>query len=255
MGETAEFVVRAAASQFDSGRVEIRRVPFMREIEPIPDIIKEVKELQGILVYTLVLPEVKEAVEKEAREHGVCTVDIMGPVIDALGSACSMDPHLKPGLVYRMDEEYFRKVEAIEFAVKYDDGKDPNGALWADVVVVGVSRTSKTPLCVYLAHHGFKAANVPLVPEIRPPDELFQVTPGKVVGLTINPDHLTGIREERLKNLGLKGSADYANVQRILEEMEYAQDIMKRLRCPVINVTNRAIEETAEKVMQYIRRR
>lgn len=254
VGETAEFVVRAAASQFDSGRIEICRVPFVREVEPLKEIVEEAKEAGGVIVYTLVLPEVKEALEREAARVGVATVDIMGPIMKTLGTLFPDPPHLKPGLVYQLDEEYFRKVEAIEFAVKYDDGRDPRGVLWADVVIVGVSRTSKTPLCMYLAHRGIRAANVPLVPEVKPPEELFAIPSRRIVGLTISPTQLAGIRQERLKNLGLRNNADYASPERILKELEYAEEIMKRLGCPVINVTNKAVEETASEIMQIIKK-
>jgi len=161
---------------------------------------------------------------------------------------------LKPGLVRKMDEEYFKKVDAIEFAVKYDDGKDPRGILRADVVVIGVSRTSKTPLCMYLAHKGIKAANVPLVPEVAPPEEIFMLPPHKLIGLVIQPAQLNEIRRERLKTLGLTSTADYASMERILKELEYAENIMKRAGCSVIDVTNKAVEETATRVLEIYHR-
>jgi regulator of PEP synthase PpsR (kinase-PPPase family) len=154
-----------------------------------------------------------------------------------------------------MDEMYYRRVEAVEFAVRYDDGKDPRGIELADIVLIGVSRTSKTPLSMYLAHKRIKVANVPLVPEVQPPEELFKAERGKVIGLTINLEQLNQIRTERLKTLGLEGQANYANPERILEELEYADRIMKRLGCPVIEVTNRAVEETASKILEIYYRR
>jgi regulator of PEP synthase PpsR (kinase-PPPase family) len=254
VGETAELVVRAAASQFNSGRIEIRRIPFVREIESLEGILEEVEEAQGVLVYTLVLPQLRSYMREEAAKRGIPSVDIMGPVVDTIGKLFPQPPRLKPGLVYQLDEEYFRKVEAIEFAVKYDDGKEPRGILWADVVIIGVSRTSKTPLCMYLAHKGMKAANVPLVPEVSPPEELFAVSPNKIVGLTIAPRHLLEIRQERLKNLGLKGDAAYANPERILAELRYAEEIMSRIRCHVIDVSNKAVEETAGEIARIIKK-
>ena len=170
-GETAELVARAAASQFNHGGVDIRRVPYVSEPNEIPEIMEEASEFNSIIAYTVVLPGLKEKIVREAGKYGMPTVDIMTPMIDALSTIASRPPKLEPGLVRRMDEEYFRKVEAIEFAVKYDDGKDPRGILRADLVVIGVSRTSKTPLCMYLAHKGIKTANVPLVPEVAPPED------------------------------------------------------------------------------------
>ena len=154
----------------------------------------------------------------------------------------------------QLDDAYFRKIEAIEFAVKYDDGRDPRGVLNADIVLVGVSRTSKTPLSMYLAHKGFKVANVPLVPEVLPPEELYKIPRNNCVGLIITPDKLNAIRKERLRNLGLTSQANYASFERILEELDYAEKIMKRLGCPVINVSNKAIEETADYILEVLKR-
>ncbi|MEH7489753.1 pyruvate, water dikinase regulatory protein, partial [Priestia megaterium] len=140
------------------------------------------------------------------------------------------------------------------FAVKYDDGQDIGGIKRADIVLIGVSRTSKTPLSMYLAHKRFKVANIPLVPEIAPPDELFSIPRNKCVGLIITPDKLNEIRKERLRNLGLTSQANYANFERILEELEYAEKIMKRIGCPVINVSNKAVEETADLILAMLKK-
>ncbi|MBC7344124.1 MAG: kinase/pyrophosphorylase, partial [Clostridia bacterium] len=134
--------------------------------------------------------------------------------------------------------------------VKCDDGKDPRGILMADLVLIGVSRTSKTPVCMYLAHKMIKTANVPLVPEVSPPEELFMIPSKKIIGLTISPHQLYEIRQERLKVLGLTQEAGYSSLERIMEELEYADAIMKRLGCRVIDVTNRAVEETASRVLE-----
>lgn len=207
-----------------------------------------------MIVFTIVIEELKLYLLNKATNYGVKTVDIMGPMMAALQDFYQTPPKMKPGLVRQLDEEYFRRVEAIEFAVKYDDGRDPRGVLKADVILVGVSRTSKTPLSMYLAHKRIKVANVPLVPEVEPADELFQVSNKKIVGLRINPDKLNGIRVERLKALGLNGQANYANYERILEELEYADKIMKRIGCPVIDVSSKAIEETANIILDMIRK-
>lgn len=250
IGETAELVARAAASQFNGGGVEIRRVPYVNDPSEIPEIVEEAGNYNSLIAYTLVLPELREALVKEAQKHNIITVDIMSPMLDALTQLEGCPPKLEPGLVRKMDHEYFRKVEAIEFAVKYDDGKDPRGVLRADIVVIGVSRTSKTPLCMYLAHKRIKAANVPLVPEVAPPEEIFNMPPHKIIGLTIRPSQLNEIRRERLKSLGLTSNADYASMERILKELEYAESVMKKAGCSVIDVTNKAVEETASRVLE-----
>ncbi len=250
LGETAEFVAKAAASQFDGGNIEVRRVPYVTDDEHILDIVEEAANYQAVIAFTLVLPNLRQKLIESATNKNVEIVDILGPMMNALARTTGLEPKLQPGLLHQMDDQYFRKVEAIEFAVKYDDGKDPRGIIHADIVFIGISRTSKTPLCMYLAHKRVKAANVPLVPEVAPPDELFKLPPKKVVGLTINPQLLYDIRIERLKTLGLTSSADYASLERIMKELDYAEGIMKRVGCPIINVTNKAVEETASKVLE-----
>jgi [pyruvate, water dikinase]-phosphate phosphotransferase / [pyruvate, water dikinase] kinase len=252
IGETAEAVIRAAASQFDSKKVEIRRVPYVIERKTIKEIVQVAKVEHALIVFTLVMPEMQHFLISEAVRNEVPYVDLMGPVINGISRLLDEEPKKEPGLIHKLDKEYFRKVEAIEFAVKYDDGRDPRGILRADVVLIGVSRTSKTPLSMYLAHKGLKVANVPLVPEVEPPDELYLVPRKKSIGLVIDPDHLNIIRRERLKALGLTSEANYANMGRILDELEYAEQIIRRVGCPRINVTNKAVEETANIILDMI---
>lgn len=170
---------------------------------------------------------------------------ILSALIDKMETAYGLTAKYEPGRVRQLDEDYFKKVEAIEFAVKYDDGRDPRGILKADIVLIGVSRTSKTPLSQYLAHKRLKVANVPIVPEVDPPEELFNVDPKKCIGLKISPDKLNHIRKERLKSLGLNDKAIYANINRIKEELEYFEKIVDRIGCQVVDVSNKAVEETA----------
>lgn len=250
IGETGELVARAAASQFNHGGIEIRRLSYVTDSNEIPELLEELKQFKCIIAYTLVVPELRERLVREARSLGIPTVDLLTPMMDAVANMVHNTPKLEPGLVRRMDDEYFHKVEAIEFAVKYDDGKDPRGITRADLVVIGISRTSKTPLCTYLAHMRLKAANVPLVPEVSPPEELKNLPPHRLVGLTIKPQQLYEIRRERLQSLGLTSNADYASMERILKELEFAEGFMKKISCPIIDVTNRAVEETASRILE-----
>lgn len=251
VGETAEVVVKAVISQFDSGYVDIRKIPFVNNAGHINEIVRQAKANPGVIAYTLVMPELREALAKATDEMQVPAVDIMGPMMEALARELGTMPKMKPGLIHRLDKNYFRKVEAIEFAVKYDDGKDSRGIVSADVVIIGVSRTSKTPLCMYLAHKGIKAANIPLVPEVAAPQEIYSHAK-KVIGLTIKPEQLNEIRQERLKTLGLRTGSDYASLERILLELDYAEGVMKKAGSPIIDVTNKAVEETASKVLEII---
>lgn len=254
IGDTAEFVVKAVASQFDSGNVEMRRVPFVEDKNQISAVFKEAAECNAIIAYTLVVPELRRAVEEEALRHNnVCIADILGSLMSAFSQVTCKDPHVEPGRVRRLDQDYFRRVAAVEFAVKHDDGKDPRGLVKADVVLVGISRTSKTPLSMYLAHHGIMVANLPLVPEVKPPEELFWISPEKIIGLVINPNQLREIRQERLKALGLDNDANYVAVERIEEELNYARRVMKKIGCTVFDVSNKAVEEVANRIIQQIK--
>ncbi|GMA52165.1 putative pyruvate, phosphate dikinase regulatory protein [Alicyclobacillus contaminans] len=255
VGETAEFVVRAAASQFDGGNVDLRRVSHVNDVSVLDEVVASAREESAIIAYTVVVPELREHLATAAAAADVPLVDIMGPMLAAFEQVLGERPHHKAGLVHQLDDEYFRRVEAIEFAVKYDDGRDPRGLERADIVLVGVSRTSKTPLSMYLAHRRLRVANVPLVPEVAPPDELFQLERRKIVGLTIRPDKLNLIRQERLKSLGLTPDASYASPERIAQELEYANGILAQLGCRVIDVSDKAVEETAAIILEYAARR
>ncbi|MBY0120942.1 pyruvate, water dikinase regulatory protein [Bacillus sp. S/N-304-OC-R1] len=254
VGETAEFVVKAVATQFNGSVIDIRRNSYVEDIEDIEDIILLASRDHSIIAYTIVVPSLKEHLDKRAQEEGIAAIDLLSPLMNAFITKFNKQPHHSPRLMRKLDEEYFRKIEAIEFAVKYDDGRDPRGITKADIVLIGVSRTSKTPLSMYLAHKRFKVANVPLVPEVPPPDELFQIPRKNCIGLIISPDKLNEIRKERLKALGLGSQASYASFERILDELDYAEKIMKRVGCPVINVSNKAVEETAGLILDILKK-
>jgi len=246
-------VAKAAIVQFNSSHVEIRRYPYVTEEEDVAEVVEEAKKYKNsAIICTIVIPNIRKKLLELAESNKIPILDIMGPMMDVISSITNISPKLEPGLVRRVDEDYFKKIEAIEFAVKYDDGKDPRGLAKADVVLVGVSRTSKTPLAMYLAHKRLKVANLPLVPEVRPPEELFRIDPRKVVGLTIQPEILYRIRQERLKALGLSCDATYASMERILKELEYADKIMKKIGCHRIDVSNKAVEEVAAKILEII---
>src|SRR5579875_1246665 len=252
LGETAERVTRAAASQFDGGRVVIRRFPYVDDEGTVIDLVAEARESGAAIVFTLIRPELRRLMQREADRRSVPAVDVMGPVLDVLGQIARQQPRLQPGLIHRLDEDYFHRVEAVEFAVKCDDGRDPRGLQRADIVLVGVSRASKTPVSMYLAHRKYKVANVPLVPEIEPPAELWQVPAQRIVGLTIRSEQLREIRRERLRALGLGEGASYAEIRRIEQELAYAEGVFRRLGCAVVDVSNKAVEETANRVLEIV---
>lgn len=250
VGETAELVVKAAISQFNGAAAHtvVRRIPYVEDKSTIQEVINYASADHSIICFTLVVPELRHYLIEEAEKKGVPYHDIMGPLIDQMEASYGKKAKYEPGRVRKLDEDYFKKVEAIEFAVKYDDGRDPRGILKADIILVGVSRTSKTPLSQYLAHKRFKVANVPIVPEVEPPEELFMVPPEKCIGLKISPEKLNNIRRERLKSLGLNDKAIYANIERIKDELTYFEKIISRIGCHVIDVSNKAVEETANNI-------
>ncbi|SMP39408.1 pyruvate, water dikinase regulatory protein [Anoxynatronum buryatiense] len=253
VGETAELVARAALSQFDFKNYEIRRYSFMSEPEQLLEMLTDAQPESTIILYTMVVPAMRELLMREINERKLRAIDLMAGLMDVLEDRLCMKPKGEAGLIRKLDEQYFRRIEAIEFAVKYDDGKDPRGLQKADIVLIGISRTSKTPLSMYLAHRNIKVANVPLVPEVSPPKELFEVKPQKIIGLTTDPYKLIEIRKERIKALGLQDNANYASIQRIIEELEYADALMRKLGCPVIDVSARAVEESASIILEICR--
>jgi len=254
VGETAELVVKAAASQFNgvSANTKIKRIPYVEDKGTILEVLALAKKDNAIVCFTLVVPELREYLIEEANKKGVVYYDIIGPLIDKMETSYGITAKYEPGRVRKLDDDYFKKVEAIEFAVKYDDGRDPRGILKADIVLIGVSRTSKTPLSQYLAHKRFKVANVPIVPEVEPPEELYKVSPQKCIGLRIMPEKLNNIRRERLKSLGLNDEAFYANIDRIKEELNYFDKVVERIGCKVVDVSNKAVEETANIIANFM---
>lgn len=252
VGETAEAVVKATIRQFDAHQVTIKRVGHVRNEDEIRQIMEKAAGQEAFVAYTLVQPELREMMKEESIRLGVRTVDVMGPMMQAFIDTFNDSPKRKPGLLHEMDDAYFRRVEAIEFAVKCDDGRDASSLLKADIVLIGVSRTSKTPLSIFLAHKGYKVANFPIVPEVKAPKELFLIPSSRMVGLTMDAEHLLKIRTERLKAVGLPFGAKYANLERISEELRFASDLMKQTGCKIINVSDKAIEETAGLIMEYI---
>ncbi|MDI3269473.1 MAG: pyruvate, water dikinase regulatory protein [Bacillota bacterium] len=254
LGETAEAVARAAASQFNGGAVEVQRLSHVGDKRRLGAILQEVQEEHAALFYTLVDEGLRRWVREEADKRGIPAVDVLGPALEALSRLTDKPPWMRPGLIRQLDEAYFRRMEAIEFAVRFDDGREGQGLEEADALLLGVSRSSKTPIAMYLAHRGYKVANIPLVPEAPLPRALEKVPRHKIVGLTIRPDKLREIRQERLKVLG-KGDLSYADMARILEEVRYANRVFQELGCPVIDVTYKAVEESAQEVLKWVKGR
>lgn len=255
IGETGEQVVHSILSQYSLEVENIKKFTHILTKNMLDAVLISISQERNVVVfYTLVQEGLRQHLTEFAEKQNFLLVDILGNGLAAIAQATSLKPLGEPGIIRKMDREYFNRIEAIEFSVRYDDGKDPRGILKADLVILGVSRTSKTPLSMYLANKNIRVANVPLFPESEPPKEIYQISPTKVIGLTNTPEKLNSIRKERLKTLGLPQNASYAEMNRILEELEYADKIMKRIGCLVIDVSNNAIEETANLIFDYMKK-
>jgi regulator of PEP synthase PpsR (kinase-PPPase family) len=253
-GETAAAVAQAALVQFPPGYASIYRLPQARSCQQIVGLVREIASGRSLIAYTLVLPEYRETLEEEARRHNVPTLDLLGPLISRVANLTEAQPLAQPGRLHLLDETYFRRMEAVNFAVRYDDGKNPEGISQADVILIGLSRTSKTPNCMYLAqHYGLKSANVPIVPGVDPPLALFTVPSRKIIGLTIDPHLLHNLRTTRAQIIGMPAGSEYADLDEIKAEVQYAKRIFRELKCHTIDVSAKAIEETSSEIFLYLR--
>jgi [pyruvate, water dikinase]-phosphate phosphotransferase / [pyruvate, water dikinase] kinase len=252
-GETATRLVHALEAQFPDQPFQEVRHPRAETAEDLAQAVQRARGRPAVVVYTLVDPEMRQEMRKLCRRARLHYCDVLGHPIDSIARVSGMAAKMEPGARHALDDTYFKRMEAIEFAVKYDDGVG-DGLHDADVVLVGVSRTSKTPLSIYLGYLGWKAANVPIVKGIKPPPDLYEIDQKKVVGLTIDAKRLEEIRRDRSRRLG-GGNHKYAKLLEIYEELEQAEAIHRRIGCPVPDTTELSIEETAARVIRLVEQR
>lgn len=253
-GETASTMVRAALVQYADSELNIVRVKNVRTENQVDSLMEEVFQKQGFIVFTVASEAMRRKILESASHKGIPAVDLMGPLLTALDTYLgkSSSGHTV-GILRAVDERYFKRIEAIEYTVKHDDGKSLVELDAADIVLVGISRTSKTPLSIFLSHKGWKVANIPLVVDRPLPEELFKVDQRKVVALIIDADSLTRIRRKRLEKFGQDPGGEYASLGHIQREIEFARDIYKQnRRWPVFDVTDRALEETATEIVRVV---
>src|ERR1700745_1738434 len=249
-GETAARLVQALEAQFPEQEFEEVRHPRCDSIADLERAVLSARGHAAVVVYTLVDTEMRDAMRRLCRRARVHYCDLLGHPIDAVARVSGQAARMMPGSRAPLNPAYFRRIEAMEFAVKYDDGVGA-GLDEADIVLVGVSRTSKTPLSIYLGYLGFKTANVPIVKGIDPPPALFEIDPLKVVGLTIEAARLAEIRQQRVRRLG-GNNRQYAKLVEIYDELEAAEAVHRRLGCPVIEISGLSIEETAARVSRLM---
>ena len=255
-GETAERVVRAALLQYPDQKAKVRIFTRVRDEQSVRDCLTKAAEAGAMVVFTIVAPGLRAYVHNFANESRVDAVDVIGGLIHKVGTFLEAQPINVPTATMPLSEEYFRRVEAVEFSVKSDDGREPRNFRKADLVLVGVSRTSKTPLSTYLAGRGLRVANLPLVLGVQPPKEIFDVPEDRVVCLTIDIEKLLEIRKKRLQQLGMPEDANYGLREHVRAELEFANSIFRdRPGWTVIDVSGRAIEETATIILELFKER
>ncbi len=248
-GRTAEVVVRAALVQFRGAEVVLAVRPHVQTPQAVRDVVEEAARIGGLVVHTLVSPELRNLMLTEGRARNIATIDLLGPLLLRLEDLLRLQPLAKPGLFRDMDAEYRHRFEVVEYTVKHDDGQDPHGLPQADIVLVGVSRTSKTPLSMFLAGRGLKVANVPIVSRLPLPEEMARVDPRKVVGLTIKAERLIELRRSRLQQMETPPKFPYADPRQIWSELEYARTLCARNGWAVVDVTDKSVEEVAAEVL------
>jgi len=249
-GQTGAAVLQAALVQFREQRYAIVREAEVRTVERVERIVAEVAQARGVVLYTLVAPETRQAMQQAAERHAVAAVDVLGPALSALHDLFKSEPRAEPGLLYASERERFDRQDAIDYTLKHDDGRRPHGLALADVVLVGVSRAAKSSTCFYLAYQGVKAANVPLVPHVALPDELRALPSERVIGLWVNPTRLVTVREARAQHLGRVRDGSYTDPDAVKEEVRAAHRIMSEHGWRTIDASYLAVEEIAREVMR-----
>lgn len=254
-GETAKALIDAVMTQFQDSQIYLTRYKNIRTKEQIDAIFEEAKSDHDLLLYTLVEPSLRRYIATVSRQGRPRTLDLLGPALELFSESLNLRPEGGAGLLHAVNDEYFKRVEAMEFTLGHDDGRNLASLSQADIVLVGISRTSKTPLSLYLSQHGHKVVNIPMIYGIELPEEIFSIDQRKIFALTIDADTLENIRKNRIERLGAEAGG-YAQRGSVTRELEWAERIFKEnKRWPVLNVTGKAIEETAAEITRLINMR
>jgi len=247
-GDTGSAAVRAAMIQFRN-RWRLRVFRDARTVSEVQRVIQEAEKIGALVVFSLVEGEVVEAIIHEAEARHVVAVDLLGPLIMRVAQRLHVEPRHQPGLLHGFSDDYFDRVEAVEFAVRHDDGANLKTLHEADIVLTGVSRTSKTPLSMYLAQRGYKTGNVPLIPGLEPQQELLELDSSRVFGLTVDPATLLSVRTARLRSMRAPSSTDYTDPDQVMLELDRARKLCRQQGWRMIDVSGRAVEENASKII------
>lgn len=252
-GETLSTLLKSVAARFPSAKPLEHVASLVRSHTQLDKVLARIEQAPGLVMYTVVDQGMRRRLEVKCAELQVPAISCLDPLLNAFAEYLGLEQATQAGMQHELDEDYFRRIGAIDFTLAHDDGQLSWDLEGADVVLVGVSRTSKTPTCMYLANKGIKAANVPLVPDVDPPAELTQLRRPLCVGLTANPDRLSQIRTSRLAGLGSEDRAQsYTDAQKVREEVTKAKRYFVKNEWPVIDVTKRSVEETAAKILTLL---
>lgn len=255
LGGTSQRLLSAVTAQYpDLIFNNSYRFPFVSQEEELLDILKDAVKDDALVISTLVNGKLAALARDFSQTHNLAYLDLMYPFFQLIEQKTGTSPIEVPGTLHRLDSEYFNKISAIEFAVKYDDGKAPQGFLEADLILLGVSRTSKTPLSIFLANKGYRVANLPLIPQVPLPQTLDKVDKKRIIGLICEPEKLAKIRSNRLNSLGLTNSTSYTDLEKIYQELDYSKEVFKKYQAHVINITDKSIEETAFLIEEYLKK-
>lgn len=252
-GETVITVARAGVAQFDDIQAKEFVWPLVRSQEMVTEVLAAIEKNPGMVLFTLVNTDVRKALETGCGRLGVPCISILDPVFAALGLYLKAEVGHRPGRQHMLDAEYFERIAAMEFALSHDDGQATRNLESADVLLLGVSRTSKSPTCLYLANRGVRAANVPIVAGMTLPNEVLEAKRPLKVGLTKDPRRLVQIRKNRLKLLEIQEDTDYIDIDKVSNEVTAARRLFAEQGWPVIDVTRRSVEETAATIMQLLK--
>lgn len=253
-GTTLQGLAKAALSQFDGIDPRERFWPMVRTQAQLNRVMNEIREKPGPVIFTLVDRDMRKSLQSLCADLHVPCLPVMDPVLRSLSSYLGLPTKGIPGLQHALDEEYFKRIDAVDFALSFDDGQSYDGLEDADVILVGVSRTSKTPTCIFLARRGIKAANIPITPGVPFPEKVLDYDHPFFVGLTESPDRLVHIRRNRLKADEKETSHhyddnEYLDIEKVEEEVRAARRLFSKQKWPVIDVTRRSVEETAAEIM------
>jgi regulator of PEP synthase PpsR (kinase-PPPase family) len=254
-GLAGDSVVQSILIQFPDNKISVIIVPDVNSSEKAREVVNNALASNGVIVHTMVNPVMRKILSDACEEKNLKHFDLVGDLSNYLENLLKVEPINKPGLYRLAHIDYFQRIEAIEFTLKHDDGQYADKIAMADIVLTGVSRTGKTPLSVYLAMFGWKVANVPLVPGIAVPEDLFKIDHNRVFGLTISSNYLIVQRGNRVKNLQMADDVDYIDRRKVGQEIEYAELIFKKGQFTVINITNKPVESSANEILTILTER